>query len=225
MQACHEQHVLCVPEGGGDTFQNLGMVVDGFHAIEHALPNAPVYEDVVQLWKGATGPGGAATFYTPTLLVAYGGLNGENWYYQTTNPVDDARLLKHFPRRELDAQAWRRGLYAMDADWNFRQVARDAARLQEAGVPVTLGAHGQLQGLGVHWELWAMGGPGAMTPHEALRAATIDGARYLGLEGEIGSLEPGKLADMVIVDGDPLKDLHDSVRIWRVLKNGEVVAD
>jgi imidazolonepropionase-like amidohydrolase len=105
------------------------------------------------------------------------------------------------------------------------QVARDAAALQDAGVHVTLGAHGQLQGLGVHWELWSLASPGAMTPHEALRAGTIDGARYLGLQDRLGSLEPGKLADIVLVDGDPLRDIHDSVKIWRVVKNGVVVTE
>ena len=132
-------------------------------------------------------------------------------------------MRKLLRRRELDAQAWRRSVLAMDGAWNFRQVACDAARLQEAGVSVTMGAHGQLQGLGAHWELRALGSDGAMTPHEALRAATLDGARYLGMDQDLGSLAPGRLADLVVVDGDPLKDLHDAARIRMVMKNGEVV--
>ncbi len=218
--ACASQGVLCVPEGGGDLYQNLGMVVDGFPVIEHALPTAPLYADVVGLFAGSGTAAGSGTFYTPTLLVAYGGLSGEHWYYQHASPVDDARLQRHFPRRQLDAQAWRRGLLAQDGDWRHEAAARDAARLQEAGVPVTLGAHGQIQGIGVHWELWSLAGPGAMSPHEALRAATLDGARYLGLGADLGSIEVGKLADLVVLDANPLDDIHHSDDIAWVIKNG-----
>ena len=87
---------------------------------------------------------------------------------------------------------------------------------------MTLGAHGQLQGLGVHWELWALGGPGAMTPHEALRAGTLSGAQYLGLADDLGSVEQGKLADLIILNSNPLDDIHNSVDIHFVIKNGEV---
>ena len=92
------------------------------------------------------------------------------------------------------------------------------------GVLVTLGAHGQLQGLGVHWELWALGGPGAMTPMEALRAGTINGARYLGMEDSIGSLRTGKLADLIILNSDPRIDLKNSADIHSVIKNGQIVS-
>ena len=228
VQACREQQVLCVPEGGGDLQMNLGMVVDGFHAIEHAIPQAPIYNDVLGLWAASpTGSGDYAvgTAYSPTLLVAYGGLAGEAWFYQHASPLDDERLLRHYPRRLLDGRAWRTDVLAADGDWTHQAVARDAAVLDQQGVTVTLGAHGQLQGLGVHWELWALAGPGAMEPWQALRAATWNGARYLGLEGELGSVEAGKLADLVVLDADPLEDIRNSTAIDVVIANGVVVAE
>jgi hypothetical protein len=221
-ESCYEQQVLCVPEGGGDLFMNLGMVQDGYHAIEHALPNSPVYADVRQFFAGSRAAGNVGTAYTPTLLVAYGGLSGENWFYQYANPMTDERMRRHWPDRELDAALWRQDMLVQGDAWNFQDVARDAAKMSREGVLVTLGAHGQLQGLGVHWELWGLASPGAMTPHEALRSATINGATYLGLEKQIGSLEPGKLADFVVLDKNPLEDVHHSDDIAFTVKNGEI---
>jgi hypothetical protein len=197
------------------------MVADGFQAVEHSLPTVPLYADIEQFWAGSRTASTLGTFYTPTLLVAYGALMGENWFYQHESPLDDPRLLKHFPRRELDAQAWRRNIVAHDDDWRFRTTAQEAAQLQDKGVHVTLGAHGQLQGLGDHWELWALAGPGAMSPLEAIRAATIEGARYLGIDDWTGSIEAGKVADLVVLEDDPLADIHNSEHIAFVFKNGE----
>ncbi|MEQ1504980.1 MAG: amidohydrolase family protein, partial [Myxococcota bacterium] len=222
--ACRAEGVSCVPEGGGDLFMDLGMVVDGYQAIEHALPETPLYADVRGLFAGSRGGSGdgLGTFHTPTLQVAYGGLSGKHWFEQHENPVDDPRLRRHTPTRWLEADQWRHELMAQDEDWRFRSTAIDDARLQADGVHVTLGAHGELQGLGVHWELWALGGPGAMSAQDALRAATIEGARYLGLDRELGSVTVGKLADLVVLDADPLADLHASTKIAFVVKNGEV---
>ena len=222
VQACFEEEMLCVPEGGGDLWMNMTMAADGFHAVEHALPNAPLYADIRGFYAGSAPEGVLGTAYTPTLLVAYGGLSGEHFFYQHHNPANDERLLRHYPRRDLDARARRPRLMAPDDDWNHQQVARDAAQMAREGVMVTLGAHGQLQGLGVHWELWGLAGPGAMTPHEALRAATIQGARYIGYEADLGSVEEGKLADLVVLDADPLADIHNSTAIHLVIKNGEI---
>ena len=61
-----------------------------------------------------------------------------------------------------------------------------------------------------------------MTPIEALRTATISGARSLGFDKDIGSIEPGKLADMVVIDGDPVSDIRQSDRITHVMLNGRL---
>lgn len=218
--ACREQQILCVTEGGGDLWQDLTMVADGMHAVEHSLSVSPLHADVLGFLGGSPTADTLGTASSPTLLVAYGGLTGEHWFYQHRSPLDDERLLRHYPRRKLDARAWRLDLMAQDADWNHRSVARDTARLMRQGVLTTLGAHGQLQGLGVHWELWALAGEGAMTPMEALRTATINGARYLGLEGQLGSVEAGKLADLVVLEANPLEDIGNSTKIAFTVKNG-----
>ena len=202
---------------------DLGMVSDGYHSIEHALPNAPVYADVRAFFSASPQQmGGPGTAYVPTLVVAYGGVTGDTWFYQNKSPLNDERLLRHMPRRVLDGMAWRWGLFVQEEDFNHQQVARDAAKIQQEGTLVALGAHGQMQGVGVHWELWGLGGPGAMAPHAALRAATLDGAKFLGLDHQLGSIEVGKLADLVVLESNPLDDIKNSTDIAFVVKNGEI---
>ena len=214
LQAARELEMLVVPEGGSTFFHNLTMIVDGHTGIEHNLPVAPLYQDVMQLW-GATKVG-----YTPTLVVSYGGLSGENYWYQESKVWEDERLLTFVPRALVDARS-RRRMMAPEEDYFYQEVARQTKKLVDQGNTVQIGAHGQLQGLAAHWELWMLG-QGGMTPHEALRSATLHGAHYLGLDHEIGSLEPGKLADLVVISGDPLEDLRHSERVWRVMVNGRL---
>ena len=139
--------------------------------------------------------------------MAYGGLSGELYFYRYGNAFDNRRLLRHWDRRDLDSRTYRGGTTTQPEDWNHQHVARDANDLAKKGVLVTLGAHGQLQGLGVHWELWALGGPDAMTPMDALRAGTINGAIYLGMDHILGSISAGKLADLVVLNADPREAL------------------
>ncbi len=214
LQAARELDMLVVPEGGSTFFHNVNMIVDGHTGIEHAVPVAPLYDDVLTLW-GETHVG-----YTPTLIVGYGGLWGENYWYATSNVWENERLLRFTPRGTVDARSRRRVL-APDTEWWHRTLAASANDLRERGVEVHLGAHGQLQGLGAQWELW-MFEQGGMTPLEAIRAATLSGAAYLGMDGDLGSLAPGKLADLLVLDGNPLDDLRQTQAIRYTVANGRV---
>lgn len=214
LEAARRTGMMVVPEGGSLFELNMGMIVDGHTGIEHALPIAEVYDDVRQLWT-QTDVG-----YTPTLNVAYGGLDGEHYWYAHTNVWEHPLLTTYVPRTVLESRAVRRPT-APDEDFNVIRVARTANALQRAGVKVNIGAHGQREGLGAHWEMW-MFGLGGMTPLEAIRTATINPAHYLGLDRDLGSIEPGKLADLVLIRGDVLADIRQSDRIGHVMQNGRL---
>jgi imidazolonepropionase-like amidohydrolase len=214
IRAARELEMMVVPEGGSFFYHNLSMILDGHTGVEHTIPIAPIYKDVTTLW------GASQTGSTPTLIVGYGGLWGENYWYQKTNVWENERLLTFTPRAVVDARS-RRRIMSPDDEFNHIALARNCKQLSDAGVRVNLGAHGQLQGLGAHWELW-MFTQGGMTNLEALRAATWNGARYIGMDHELGSLEPGKLADLIVLDSNPLDDIRHSESIRYTMANGRL---
>tara|TARA_B100000949_G_scaffold228732_1_gene236687 strand:- start:1891 stop:2934 length:1044 start_codon:yes stop_codon:yes gene_type:complete len=215
IQAGRNLEMMVVPEGGSLIYYNMTMVLDGHTGVEHALPVPVVYNDLAQLF------GQSSTGYTPTLVVGYGGLGGENYWYERTNVWENERLLTFVPRDVVDPLSRRRIIAAGDEDYNHIRISRGAKAIQDAGGLVTLGAHGQMQGLGAHWELWMLE-QGGMTQVEALKAATINGARYLGLDDALGSVEVGKLADLLVLDGDPLEDLRNTESLSMVMLNGRL---
>jgi imidazolonepropionase-like amidohydrolase len=151
--------------------------------------------------------------------VAYGGLSGDKWFHQHFDIWKDERLARYVPQRVLDTLG-RRRLMAPDEDWHHLRVAAAAKDVVEAGGRVLLGGHGQMQGLGPHWELWAFVEAG-MTPMQALRVGTRHPAEALGLDSHVGSLEAGKFADFVVLEKDPLEDIRNTETVALVVKNGQ----
>jgi imidazolonepropionase-like amidohydrolase len=215
VKAARELEMLNVPEGGSLLYMNQTHVLDGHTGVEHSLPVPRIYKDTIDLF------GKSKVGYTPTLVVGYGGLSGEYYWYQTTNVWENERLLRFMPREGVDARSRRRTMAPMD-DFNHFLIAKGAKQIVDAGGMVQLGAHGQLQGLAAHWELWMLQ-QGGMSNMEALRGATIDGARYLGMDGDLGSIETGKLADLVVLDRNPLENIRYSETINMVVLNGRVL--
>ncbi len=214
LEAARQTGMMVMPEGGSLFQHNMNMIIDGHTGIEHAIPVANVYDDVKQLWSQTK------VGYTPTFNVGYGGLNGEYYWYAKSDVWLHPLLTKYVPRALLQARAVRRTT-APEEDFNILKIAKTATELQRAGVPVNIGAHGQREGLGSHWEMW-MAAKGGMTSLEAIRVATLNGAKYLGMDKDVGSLEVGKLADLIIIDADILADVYQSDRITHVMQNGRV---
>jgi Tol biopolymer transport system component/imidazolonepropionase-like amidohydrolase len=216
LEAARQLKMMVVPEGGSTFMHNMTMIVDGHTGIEHTLPVQSAYDDVMDLWRG-TGVG-----YTPTLSVAYGGISGERYWYEIDDLWAHPRLQSFIPPHILNPRSRRRQKAPLE-DYNHIRVAEIARQVVEQGGLVQAGGHGQLNGVCTHWEMWSFV-QGGMTPLQALECGTLNGAKYIGLDADLGSITVGKLADLVVIrrGHDPTVNIRDSEEVEYVVANGHI---
>ncbi|MDO6679003.1 amidohydrolase family protein [Shewanella sp. 4_MG-2023] len=214
IQAARELEMMVVPEGGSLLQHNLSMIADGHTTVEHSLPVGSIYSDIKQFWSQTK------VGYTPTLVVAYGGISGEHYWYDKTDVWAHPRLSMYVPSDILNARSMRRTT-APDEHYNHFNVARVANELNDIGIKPNIGAHGQREGLAAHWEMW-MFAQGGMSKMDVLKTATINPATTFGMDHQIGSIKAGKLADIIVIDGDPLTDIRVTDKVSYTMVNGKL---
>lgn len=215
VEACNRLQMMPTTEGAADLPLGLTHVIDGFSGNEHQLPITPIYKDVIELVAKSQ------IFYTPTYVIeGYGGPGAENHYYQTAGVHEDPKVKRFVPHNIIDTKATRMTWFRKD-EYTYPKAAEGIADILRAGGKVCVGGHGEFQGLSYHWELWTLQS-GKISNLELLRAATLNGAEAIGLSQDLGSIESGKLADLVILEKNPLDDIHNTTSIKYVMKDGEL---
>ena len=214
VKASWDNNILVVSEGGSLYHMDMSLVQDGNSSVEHNLPVSAIYDDVVQMFAQTN------VASTPTLSVTYGGIRGEDYYYQESDVWKHPILSKHVPPAVLQSRAVRRQM-APEEDYADADAGAVSKKLMEAGVMVSIGGHGQREGLASHWEMWSFS-RGGMSNLQTLRTATTEPARHLGFDKDIGSLEKGKLADLVILSDNPLEDIRNTDKVEHVMLGGRL---
>jgi hypothetical protein len=214
VEAARELGLNPTTEGALSHKLDLTHIIDGYSGNEHSIPPVALHEDLLKLFAQS------GTSYTLTLQITHGGTPAQNYFISRDAPHGDAKYARFAPDWFRDQKFWQRE-WRDPGEYVFADVAKSAARFIRMGGLLGVGAHGEVPGLGTHWEMqaYAMGG---MTPMEVLRAATISGAKAIGRDADFGSIEPGKYADLVILDRNPLDDIANTLSIRQVMKNGRL---
>lgn len=204
------KHGLMLTAEGGDLEYNLGMIMDGHTGWEHPLGYFPIYQDVARFF------GAAEAVYSVTFGVGGGAWN-ENFWWAESDLFEDEKLLGWLPWRTFLPHARRRPLRP-ESDYTFPILAEAVKDIIAHGGHGAIGAHGQAHGIGPHWEVWMAAS--ALGPMGALELASREGAYFLGALDDLGTLEPGKLADFLVLNSNPLDDIRNTIDILYVAQGG-----
>ncbi|MFN7179859.1 amidohydrolase family protein [Hyphomonas sp.] len=207
------------PTTEGALSYKLGItqILDGYSGLEHALPPPVLHSDVTKLFAKS------GTSSVLTLMISHGGLRGDKPFIDRTRPFENAKYARFAPDWYRTSR-FTNILAHPFCQYHYQLSASSAAEIYRQGGLVGVGAHGDTPGLGTHWELHAYV-EGGWSPAEALWAGTMGSAAAIGRDAQLGSLEAGKLADLVILDADPLADIRNTLAIRYVVKNGRIYED
>ncbi len=204
---------LMVTTEGGDLMYNLGMTMDGHTAFEHPMSYGIIYKDASMFF------GKAKMVYSPTYMVGGTGPWNEEFYYQRENVWENEKMQRFLPWRQLLPHTRRRMLRPV-SDYGFPLIAEALKDVIEAGGYGAIGSHGQIHGISSHWELWMTAA--GMSNLQAIRVATYHGAYFLGMQDDLGSLEVGKIADLLLINSNPLDDIENTLDMLYVMKDGKL---
>lgn len=211
LMACRKAGVNMTNEGAKDPLYALGMIKDGSTGIEHNPIWGDVYDDIIKLVAQS------GTFLTPTLQVCYGKEEGKMYFrklYGQDYLNRSSGYMSGGYKRQLISSINATGL-----DSGFLDQSVIDARIKHAGGKIIMGSHGEDPGVGAHWEVWALQ-MGGLSNLEALQTATITAAEALGMQKDLGSIEPGKIADLIVLNKNPIEDIHNTTSIKYVMKAG-----
>ena len=207
-----ERKLMLTGEGGSLVY-NVGLILDGQTGWEHPLTPTPLYGDVAKFF------GRTKSVYSITFVVGGPAVWNEEYFWQESELWKDPKQQRWLPWRMLVPHTRRRPLRPL-SDYSFPLLAQGLADIVAEGGSGAIGSHGQHHGIGSHWEVWMAAA--AMGPLGALDLATRQGAAFLGLEHELGTIETGKLADILVLDRDPLADIRATTAIRVVIKDGRI---
>jgi Tol biopolymer transport system component len=212
--AARELHLMPTTEGALSMKLDLTQIMDGYAGNEHALTTLPLSNDVIQLVAQSK------VSYTLTLLITNGGPEAQDYYIAKAQPHDDPKLNRFSPHYVIDIKTLER-TWRDPREYAFPRIAESAAKIARAGGLLGVGSHGEMPGIGFHWEMQAYAS-GGMTPREVLHAATLGSAETIGRQAQFGSIEPGKYADLVVLDKNPLDNIANTLSVREVMKNGRL---
>lgn len=213
-QVSDELDLVATTEGALSFKLDLSQIIDGYAGVEHAMPPTTHYSDLRTLFAKS------GTSNNLTLMNTHGGLPALSNFINRSDSLNSSKFSYFAPDWFSQNRAEEAKVY-QDSNYSFPDVARTGLMLHEAGGVVGVGAHGDVPGLGTHWEIQAYV-EGGWSPAKALWAATMGSATAIGRDENLGSLEPGKLADLVILEANPLEDITNSLLVHSVIKNGEM---
>jgi imidazolonepropionase-like amidohydrolase len=204
---------LTVTAESGDLVYNLGMMMDGHTGWEHPFSYIPLYGDVAKFF------GAAKTVYSPTFAVGGAGPWNEEYFLGESDVWREDKQRRWLSWRQLIPHT-RRRMLRPDTDYSYPLIAQGLADIIAEGGYGAIGAHAQQNGLASHWEVWMAAS--ALGPMGALEVASLHGAYFIGMEDDLGSIAEGKLADLLILDANPLDDIRNTTAIRYVMKGGRI---